>query len=207
MIDQDTDELRQRAEQILERPEFTDPGPSPLDRALNWIGDRIADVLEPIFSTLGLGGVGSGIGGLLGLILIAVLVVVLVRAVGKWRRTDSSETDDKISTNTTRRLSAREWADRATAHEQADRWDLALRCHYRATMAGLADDKIIREIPGSTSREWRDEAVGNDVAAEPMGELTDVFDAVWYGQHDAHRSEVEQAKRWSEAISSSGKRR
>ena len=123
---------------------------------------------------------------------------------GQRRR--PSERSERISTSRRDRVSAAIWAERAAAHEAAGEWDLAVRCHYRAAMARLADSKRITESPGATSGTWRAEALANDVADEPVSDLTDVFETAWYRDLDISREDADRARRSADAISPGGTR-
>ena len=74
----DADDLRNRAEEILSRPQFREPEPSLLDRFFGWLGEQLDRILSPVFDALGLGGVGGGMAWLLLVVIAAVVAVVVV---------------------------------------------------------------------------------------------------------------------------------
>lgn len=200
----EADDIRERAEEILSRSQFQEPEPSPLERLLDWIARGLDRVLGPIFELFGIGGVGNGVAGLVLIVLTAVVVYVLVKAFLNWKAGSVAADDQVVDIDKRSRLSAERWRQLAAEHEAAREWDLAVRCHYRAAMAELADSRKITDLPGATTGDWEREAIANSVSERPVEALTDVFDGVWYGETGAGSREVEVARSAGEAVVSRG---
>lgn len=196
----DADDLRNRAEEILSRPQFREPEPSLLDRFFRWLSEQLDRILSPIFDALGLGGVGGGMAWLLLIIIAALVLYVLFRAAVNWRAGSVDDASVGFAVEASQVWSAERWRQAAAEHERAGRWDQAVRCHYRATMADLAAARKITDVPGATSGVWQQEASTNRVDPAALNELTDVFDGVWYGSAQAHASDVERARSYGGAV-------
>jgi hypothetical protein len=188
---QDPDEARRRAEEILARPEFQPPGRSPVERVLDWVFDR----LDELFGRLGgIGGGGSA--GLIGWLLLAAgaatLVALVVTAVR--RRPRRSPRDVKrAAVVVDRSREPRDWRDEAAGHAAAGRWKDALRCRYRALVGDLARRGLLDEIPGRTTGEERSQlAVTTPPAAPDFSRATDLFDRAWYGDEPTGPAEHER---------------
>lgn len=186
------EELRDRAQDILDRSEFAEPERSwfqrALDRIFEWLGDLIADAL----GLLGVGGVGGGFAWLLLGIVAVVLIVVIVRAIVDWQAAPDRE-GTTVSTSSSKRLTAAQWRERARQHAAAGEWDDAVRCHHRATVVELSERLETDDAPGSTARQWRERAASAHLA--DVSELTDLFEGVWYGGESADPSAVTVAER------------
>jgi hypothetical protein len=175
--------IRERADEILGRQEFAREKPL-LQRVLDWIGDQLSR-----FSF----GVGSGpgfLGNLIGLVFIVgaiVLVVVLVRS---FRRVPRKPAEPELSAEEEARRSASDWRSDAERFEAEGRWREAMRARYRELVRTLVDDNVLVDVPGRTTGEYRAElAEARPPASDPFGELTDLFEAAWYGGRDTGREE------------------
>jgi hypothetical protein len=103
---------------------------------------------------------------------------------GRRRRPDAaagSGTDVVVDD----RRPATAWAAEAARLEAEGRWRDALRCRYRALVAGLAGAGVVEEIPGRTAGEYRLLVRQSRPAVdEPFGGATDQFERAWYGEAD-----------------------
>lgn len=176
------EEIRRGADEILSRPEFQEAPRSLYQRVLDWIGDRIADVIDALVT----GGTGAVVAWVLLLALIGVVGYLVVRAVqgGRRRRPD---TEGGVGTDVVvdDRRPAAAWAAEAARLEGEGRWRDALRCRYRALVAGLAGAGVVEEIPGRTAGEYRLLVRQSRPAVdEPFGGATDLFEQAWYGEAD-----------------------
>ncbi|NOX30873.1 MAG: hypothetical protein GXP35_12625 [Actinobacteria bacterium] len=191
-VDVDPDEARQRAEQILERPEFVEPTPSWAARALSRVAEWLGRVFESLFGPLGGGG---GVGQLLGWVILALLVVALVvaivRAIRRWESKSKNEDGAKVTSSVRSGLSAAQWRERAREHESAGEWSDAVRCHHRAAVADLVATAGVAEPVGSTSGYWRNEAEVTQLA--DFDPITEVFEDVWYGGETADQAHASAA--------------
>lgn len=174
--EQDPQAVRDLADRILADARYDRP-PRPLtERALDWIGDRLADLL----GSLAGGGGGTVIAWLVLLGAGGGVVYLLVRY-GRVSLPSSPEPDrGTVMVELTR--SPAEWRADAVAHETAGRWAEGLRCRHRALVADLVRQGVVAEQAGRTAREHgRDVADHLPAVAPAMGEATDLFEAAWYG--------------------------
>jgi hypothetical protein len=165
------------AEEVLSRPEFAGGRPSLLDRALEWVFDRIGQLLELIVAAAAGGGVGS--------ILTAVAFLAVVAGVGivVWRvlRGVTADPAQGAAAETALRP-ATDWRAEAEVHERAGAWRQALRCRYRALVADLATRGLLDEVPGTTAGEYRGQLRRNaPAAAGDFGGATEMFELARYG--------------------------
>ena len=76
-----------------------------------------------------------------------------------------------------------DWRAEAEAHERAGRWRQAVRCHYRALLAELAQRGVVEEVPGRTTGEYRAQVGARAPAlAPPFASATELFELAWYGE-------------------------
>ena len=176
-------EIRQKAREILSRPEFG-RHESLLERFVNWLNDLFKDV------NFGVGGGGSGfVGNLVGLVMIAAIVVVfvlLIRALLRQRRGPKPKKDDgELTIEVEEGKDAGDWRSEAEQFEADGQWREAMRARYRELVRSLIDDKVLEDLPGRTTGEYQREFIAaRPSGAVPFSALTELFEAVWYGGHD-----------------------
>jgi hypothetical protein len=171
-------EIRQRAHEIVQRPEFG-RHESLLERITNWIGDLFAKI------TFGLGGGPGFLGNLVSLALFAGIVFVLVLIVrsllGRTRRPKRTD-DDELCIELEEGRDATDWRTAAERFEATGQWREAMRARYRELVRTLIDDRVLDDVPGRTTGEYRGEFVrARPADADSFVELTELFEAVWYG--------------------------
>jgi hypothetical protein len=166
--------VRHTADRILARPEFADDRRSLLERARDWVFDRLDDLL----GQLG----GSGGGQLVGwavVVLLAVAAVVFAVRLTRGTRRDPGIAEGRA---VVARRTAAEWRIEAEGHEAAGRWRPALRCRYRALVADLAARGLVEEVPGRTTGEYRRQVdVAVPEVAPAFDGATTLFEGAWYG--------------------------
>jgi hypothetical protein len=171
-------EIRQRAHEILQRPEFGHHE-SLLQRIANWIGDLFAKI------TFGLGGGPGFLGNLVSLALIAgiaFVLVLIVRSVLGHPRLPKPSADDELTIELEDGRDATDWSDDAARFEAAGQWREAMRARYRELLRTLIDDGVLDDLPGRTTGEYRREFVrARSAHADAFSELTELFEAAWYG--------------------------
>ena len=155
---------------------------------------------------------GSAGGGLLGVMLWGLLIVVVIslaivafRYLRERRPTRDAAADELDDPDADAVVGTvvidpskepRGWRDEADAHRAAGRYQDALRCRYRALVGDLARRGLLREIPGRTTGEERQELRAGGSAAVPFfGEAADLFDAAWYGRVDVDAEDDEHFQR------------
>jgi hypothetical protein len=173
--------IREKAHEILSRPEFA-RSETLLERVAGWLGD--------LFSWLSFGvGGGSGVlGNVVGLGIVVAIVYVLVLLVrsllGRPRRTKTG-TDDALALEVEAGRDAADWRSEAERLEAAGQWREAMRARYRELIRALIEDRVLDDIPGRTTGEYRAAfATARPGEAGAFGDLTDLFESVWYGGQD-----------------------
>jgi hypothetical protein len=168
-------EARQRADEILARPEFQPPEQTLLQRTLDWVDETVRSVL----STLLTGGAGSVVAW----VVLGLLVVVVVVVASRVLRTVQAVPSHHVEHDVARARTARSWEHDAEACEREGRWKDGLRCRYRALTVALVERDLLRDVPGRTAGEFRRELREHAPAeaAAAFNRATDLFEAVWYG--------------------------
>jgi hypothetical protein len=171
-------EVRQHAHEILQRAEFGREE-SLLQRIADWIGDLFSKI------TFGLGGGPGFLGNLVSLAIIAGIVVVLVliaRSLIRRTRPPKPLVDDELTIELEEGRDASDWRSDAERFEAAGQWREAMRARYRELVRTLIEHRVLDDLPGRTTGEYRAEFVhARPANAAAFIELTELFEAVWYG--------------------------
>lgn len=179
----DPEGVRRGADEILARPEFQEPARSLYQRALDWIGDRLADAIGALIA-----GGSTGVIAWVFLALVVALVVWLVmRAVQRdaGRRGNRGGPALGVEVERDERRPATAWLAEAERLEGEGRWREAVRCRYRALVATLAGRGVVEEVPGRTAGEYRTLVrAARPPVAEPFADASDLFEEAWYGPGD-----------------------
>jgi hypothetical protein len=169
--------VRDAADRILARPEFDEDQRSLLERARDWVFDRLDDLLGDL--------TGGGGGELLAWAVVVLLTVAAVVFAVRFTRGARRDPGVTPGRPVVPRRTAAEWRAEAESHEAAGRWRPALRCRYRALVADLAARGLVEEVPGRTTGEYRRQV---DVAlpdvAPAFEGATSLFEGAWYGGRD-----------------------
>jgi hypothetical protein len=174
------DEVRRGADEILSRPEFQEPAKTLYQRALDWLGARLADALSALLG----GGTGAVVAWILLLLVVGAVVALGARAVQRDRRV-RRDVGAAVDVDVAERRAPAAREAEADRYEAAGRWRDALRCRYRAVVAGLAGAGVVEELPGRTAGEYRAlVSRARPAAAEPFAGATDLFERAWYGGED-----------------------
>jgi hypothetical protein len=183
---QDPSSSRDKAREILDRSEFRRAEPGLFDRFRAWLSEGFARVLEGLFT----GGVGSALSW--GIFALAVAAVVFFAArFGRSVQHDPDRPD--VATRVESRRSSVEWRHEAEACEARGQWKDALRCRYHALMADLVLRRVVRDLPGRTTGEYRADVAARlpDAAAEFAG-ASELFERAWYGDRPTGPDESER---------------
>jgi hypothetical protein len=166
---------RQRADDILARPEFRPAQPSLFTRALRWLGDLLGRLLTGLFT----GGVGSALAwGILALIVAGI--VVLLTRIGRTVQAEPVRGAATMAVEVHR--TPVQWRREAEACEARGEWKDGLRCRYRGLIADLVSRRVVRDLPGRTTGEYRaDVAVTLPDAAPDFAGASELFERAWYG--------------------------
>lgn len=183
----DPDEARRAADEILSRPEYQEPQQSLVDRAIEWVFERVGD----LFSRLGGSGPGSVIGWLVLAGLAGAALWLIIRALRVPRRGRPGSGDDVVY-GTERRLDATVWLDEAERLAAAGDHRGALRCRHQALIARVVTDGLVDDVAGRTAGEYGAALAGRlPHLAEPIHRLTEQFEWVWYGGRPVGASDYE----------------
>lgn len=176
----DRDDAREAARRELGKRIYQGRQAGWLERALEWIFDKLARA----FSTVGSVSPG-GVPGLLLLLLVAVaLVVVLRKQLGPLRRRDLLGDDRGELTR-----SADYYRAEAAGFAAAGNWREALRARFRAVIRELEQRAILDSRAGRTAGEIAAEAsIAMPSIAAPMRRAADVFNEIWYGDRPATKA-------------------
>jgi hypothetical protein len=178
-IDISSDDARAAARQELRDPAYHAAEPSQLERALSWLGDRLSELLDSVFSSLP----GSPF-GLIVLALLAVVIVVVVRLwVGKiavFRRGAKAPVFDG------RRRSAAEHRAAADQAFASGKYGEAVRERFRGIVRDLEERGVLNEQSGRTVDEVAAEA-GRQLTGSAAGlrRAARTFDDIVYGGRTA----------------------
>ena len=178
----DPDAVRRTAADVLARPEYREAAPSLVDRALEWVLERLGLLLEAF---------GAGSGPIWGAVLLLGVVLVVVLLAVRFARTVRGGAALPAGIPGRVGRSPRDWDREAEEHAAAGRWRDAVRCRYRSAVAELAARGVVEEVPGRTAGEYL-VAVARDApaAAAAFADATRRFEAVWYGDERADAGTV-----------------
>lgn len=192
MTDIDPDEARDVADEILSRPEFREQPRTLIDRALGWIGERLADVLSTFF--------GGDRGLVFGYVLLVVAAAVALYFGWRYfprRRGPGPDEVITIETEILDRAGRDEWLDRARRASAAGRWAEAVHARFHALTTGLADAEQLSPEPSTTSGEHRRAFSGATAhAPERQARFAGIagrYEEVWFGEEQAGAPDVEAA--------------
>ena len=167
------EEIRQLADEIVARPEFAQPEPSLIERARSWVEDLIGRILEAAFS-------GSA-GSLVGWVVLLVAVAAIIWFATRMGRTVHVDRPVGVRVEGIHRRTPAEWRAEAEDHEAAGAWKLAIRCRYRALVGDLIAERLLEDVPGRTTGEYRrDLAVRAPDRSPAFDEATELFELAWY---------------------------
>lgn len=171
------EEARRAAEEILARAEYQEPEPSLVDRALEAIGD----LLGRTFAAL-----GSGAGGVVGtVVVLAVLLLagwLLLRALRVGGGRLGTQVEVGVVHGTEAPDDPDVWAAEADRLREGGDHRGALRCRYQELVARLVRDRVVPHDPARTPAELRALLGGRRPDLEhELAEVTDRFEATWYG--------------------------
>jgi len=202
--DVDPEAARRAADDILADPAYREPQPSLADRVFEAIGDLLGRAVGAL--------TGSGAGSLIGTVVVVALLALagflLARALRTPGRRRRTEGPDGAVVGTSSPDDPDVWS--AEADRLAAAGDLrgALRCRYQALVAHLVRDRVVPDQPARTPAELRDQLAASrpDLAA-PLGDVTDRFEAVWYGGAPVSPDDLQRFTVATEAVRADAVRR
>jgi hypothetical protein len=185
------DEARRAAQRELGRPEYHRDDRSLLERALDWIADRVS----------------SAVGGhsfsapllILAVLVLAVVAIALWRAgafPGRRRKRRAQEEIDPLAPQP-----ETDHAALAERLEAEGRLAEALREWLRAAVQTLEDRAVLDPVPGRTGTQTaRQAAERMPDAAGPLTAATSAFEQVWFGGRPATPENVAVARQAASAV-------
>jgi hypothetical protein len=184
----DPDAARQAADEILSRPEYREPQPSLVDRALDAIGDLLGRAIGML--------TGGGAGSVIGLVVTVALLLLaswfLYRALRASSLRRSAPAADPVVQGTTAPDDPEVWRAEAERLTAAGDHRGALRCRYQELVARLVRSRAVAHDPSRTPDELRRDLRSRRPDLAPGLDLvTDRFEVVWYGGAPASRDELD----------------
>lgn len=184
MTEIDPDEARETADEILSRSEYRERPQSLLSRVIEWVLDRLGELLELVVG----GERGRFIGYVVVVLAIAAALYFVWRILPKrWGRAE--QVDTTVTTETTERIGRKEWLARAAAADAEGRWDRSVHARYHALTTGLADgDELSADESVTSGAHRRDFAARNGEGTARTARFSDAtgrFEDVWFGDHPA----------------------
>jgi hypothetical protein len=172
--ERDPEQVRRVVREVLARPEYQIRKPSGFNRVLEWLWDRLADLLSGLS--------GSGGGSLIGLVLFTLILGLLGLLLVRFARGFSRDPELAAAVPASRLRPPADWLAEAGQREAKGDWRGGLRCRYRALVAGLGARGVLDEVPGTTAGEYRLQVAGNAPAVgHAFAGATELFELAWYG--------------------------
>lgn len=177
----DPEEVRREADAILAGEEYRPPEKSIFTRILDWIAEKLGELLGGQPQPGGSGGRSIGAWVVLA-VLVGLAALIAWRFARTTRRTSRQGDEEAFDIELTALRTPAGWAGEAERFEAAGEWKEALRARFRALLADLLDRGTIDDLPGRTTGEYRvlvrRRAPG---AAAAFAGACDLFDRAWYG--------------------------
>ncbi len=173
---------RAAAKVQLQLPEYRREGPGPVQRLLTWLGDR--------WDSLDRAAPGGSATILFALLLICLVVFALVRA-GRPGRTARARAEGQL-------LDHAALAERFTAQGQ---FAQALREWLRASVRIVELRGVLEPRPGRTAADLaRQAGAAMPSLAADLQQVTQAFDAVWFGDRAATIEDVQLARQLTHSL-------
>jgi hypothetical protein len=194
-------EISREAAQQAARAELADPAyrqaePGLVDRAVQWLFDRLSELLDRASAAT-----PGGPFGVVVLLLLLVIVIIVIRwRIGPVRR---SRAQPQLLFADSARTAAGHRAA-ADEHAAAGRWAEAVRERLRAIIRDLEERGLLEPRAGRTANEAAAEAGAVLPACAPgLRDAARVFDEVWYGSRKASSAMAEQLGALDEQVRAS----
>jgi Domain of unknown function (DUF4129) len=174
-------EARDAADRILDRPEYRwDDDQNVVQRIVEWIAERFADLLEPL--GFGAGGLPVWVGWLILLGLAGLVGYLVYRARGGWGRAGAPGVVRGGRVVVSAGEADVDWAAEVERCERAGLWRDGLRARYRVLVGELAARGLIGDLVGRTTGELvADVRVSAPAVAPAFAAATAIFEETWYG--------------------------
>jgi hypothetical protein len=174
-------EARDAAERILNRPAYRwEDDRNVVERIVEWIAERFADLLEPL--GFGSGGLPVWVGWMILLGLAGLVGYLVYRARGGWGRAGAPGVVRGGRVVVSEGEADMDWAAEVERCERAGLWRDALRARYRVLVGELAARGLIGDLVGRTTGELvADVRLSAPAVMPAFAAATDIFEETWYG--------------------------
>jgi len=192
--DGDFAKARSTADDVLRAPEFAhDASPTWWDRMVARVQNFIARMLN------GVGSLGDAapwllkaVEWLLFLSAAVGLLVYLLRTLARQRLRLTLGEAAAVSSAWDREATG--WAQLAEVHAAASEWREAVHCLYWAAIVLLESRRAWRHNPTRTPREYVRLLKPGSARQQGLRGLTQIFERIWYGQHEATAEDYQLAQ-------------
>lgn len=173
----DPEAAKEAARDILSGAEYAEPEPSVVERAAEWVLDRVGSFI----GTLTGGGPGSLIGWSIVALFVAGAAWLIVRSL-RVPTAHVAPAAEGVRLDTAERRDAAAWSEEAERAEARGDLSEALRCRHQALIATMVSRRLTDDVPGLTVREHQQQLAARfpDFGPE-IDELTERFERTWYG--------------------------
>lgn len=189
----DPSEVGQRADEILARPEFQPEPLGLIERGFDAVGGFFGDFLDTLFT--------RGGNSLVAWVILAVVVGLVVLFVVRLGRTVQRSPALAVEAVHATTRPASDWLIEAEQLERLGRWREGLRCRYRALVSDLIARRLVDEVPGRTTGEYRrDLAEAAPGASTEFAGATELFELAWYGNRSTGPDESARFRALAERV-------
>ena len=178
---------------ILARPEFDWPEnpPNPLDEWFQKLWERINQWLNSVFGDLQFTlSIDSTVLAILAAVLLVVILFFVFKSVfadfvREARLAANGNGGDEI-------LTAESAFERAQSLSRGGDYRSAVRYLYLSSLLALDERGLLRYDRSKTNREYLRSVAGSPELSEPLEDVIEVFDDVWYGYHPLEEESFQQ---------------
>jgi hypothetical protein len=176
-LDPDRDEARDAAVRELSDPAYAEAGPNALERAVNWVVERLGEVLA---------GLGGGVAWPIGAGMLIAVLAALVLIIRYWRGRSVRNLASIRNVFDRGDTTADEHRRAAEAAVAAGDLAEAIRERFRALVRELEQRGVLEPRAGRTVDEVAAEAGrALPALADDLRGAAVAFDDVWYGGRTA----------------------
>jgi hypothetical protein len=192
----------QPAEEILSRPEFQwkEAPPNPMNEWFQKLWDRFTAWLDKLFPqrdvtiSVGTGGGGTSLWTLLTVLLLAFILAYVFRGLFADLVAEANLNGNGDANEV---LTADAAFQRAQSLSRGRDYRAAVRYLYLSSLLLLDERGLLRYDRARTNHEVLRTVSEKPELAQPLSEVIDVFDNVWYGYHEL---DEERFKHYSDRV-------
>ncbi len=161
---------------------------------LEWINQKLADLLEWIFGNSDMRGYSEGIFNFFKWLILALAILFVLRNIlgiqftGLFRR--SHELKDNIWNEALEEnINEIDFDAMIKQYLKEKDYRYVVRLYYLKALKNLSDQELIKWEPYKTNREYQYEIKPESIKQE-FGEITSLFNHVWYGEFEINESQL-----------------